>query len=391
MQTKLAYFELHHQLFNPVENVSEVSGIALEDRAKVIQDALFIYPQLLEWSKEFPVWAVDGPVNRFPAACLAAAAVCLGVNTPTSILLETTALALVLFLMDDVTDGAIGDPPNDEQLEALLSLFTMVAEEKPSKAVGRSTNGLPLPELALATKVGLTRLDETGKPQPWIQAAAALVKICQRIREFPASNHYYPFFVKGLRLYMEANRIELHWRQAYQQYVQTGQTFKIPTLAEFLTVARGSSGISAATGGLLAMLAPTQAQTQNGKTVSELRNTKQAALLDEVALLGGTVFRLADDIRSYKREKTEGKLNALLVLRLNHPGLSEAEAETRVLIELDHHLTALDTLVAEQVPAAFKEWGQAVSRLAHFSRDWFLTREFHHFSLDMLTGLALYA
>lgn len=324
---------------------SEISGIPQQDQRRVAEIASAIYPKVAEWTGQFPAILQD----RVPSVCLACAA-----TTPDfgdQVSAYTSIISLVLFAIDDVADGSVG-VYTDPQLDNLLSAFAVIV-----KNVGTGQ------EISFQ---GLDNLPQAGADKPWVIVAQALEKLCREIKAFPAASLYYSFFAKRFGLLMEAMRAELNWRIAYEQ------NESYPTYQEYLTNGQESIASPTVAACVLAMVG----QAAN-RPAPELES-----LLDELTLACGASTRLANDIRSFERERLEHKPNSLLI-RMLFDGISEKEAEKFVIEQVDAHLERTRSL-AVLLPEALKAWGDSVVRLTSFTRDYYLTREFHNFPLEKL-------
>jgi hypothetical protein len=67
-------------------------------------------------------------------------------------------------------------------------------------------------------------------------------------------------------------------------------------------------------------------------------------------------------------------------------GLSEKEAEAFVLKEIDTYLQKIETPIS-LLPSNLSVWGDAVRRVCWAGCHFFLTREFHHFTKEMMAAL----
>lgn len=356
MKIKEDYFEQQRTLKNSV-SVSEVSGIPVEDRAHILQTALDIYPKVEHLVAPLPVIQHQ----RLAAMCLATTAMI--PYAPSSIIVEETVLGLILFAADDLIDGAIINTFTVAQIEAFLTLFSSIA-----KSGGDSTYR-DYPDLI---KVFPT-IDED---QDWVQVAKVWRECCQQLQKFPLANNYYGLFAKHVELGAQAQRTDLYWWQALKEMGTC------PTYEQYIENARKTVVSSINFTSLLVMVGePVDSEFSLEPSYANLET-----LLDEVMLTASSSIRLANDIRSFERDRSVRQPNSLLVLMLTQ-GLSEKEAETMVLKEIDTYLKKMEALIS-LLPSSLTTWGDAVRRVCWFASAWYQTREFHHFTKEMLTALS---
>ncbi len=353
MKIKDGYFEQQRTLKNST-SATELSGIPIAERAQVVKTAQLICPTVVNWIKEYPVIL---PV-RVPSTCLFWAA-----TSPVLehiVITEAALLSFVVFAIDDIADGVIGLHTN-EQIEDLLTFYTNIVQSG-----GANYHSYPH---------FLNKFTNFDDSQPWLQTAKALAKCCQEILTFPSASASYHFFVKHFSLCMESMRVELQWRQDFEQ------TQSLPTYEQYLKNGRESVALSALVAGVLAMVQelPVDAKLESSQFDLE-------SLLDELILTYSASIRLANDVRGFERERIENKPNSLLILMLAN-SLTEKEAEAIALKEMENYRDKADSMLP-WLPESLQVWGSAVKRLTWFCTEFFKIREFHHFSKEMLAELA---
>jgi hypothetical protein len=338
--------------------VSELSGIPLVDRAHVLQTALSIYPEVENWVAQFTVILPQ----RIAGTCLAIAAT--APHAQPSVIVEVSVISLILFAVDDlgdITESFLDMTLTVEEVEVMLTLYVKLVQS------GGNSTYRDYPDLI---KVFST----INEAQPWMQLANALTKFCQELQKFPAATIYYGILAKHFELALEAQRTELHWSQAFKE------TGTYSTYEQYLLNGRKSIAASTVMSSLLAMV---------GEPVDSEFSLKPHAnletLIDEVMLTACSSIRLANDIRSFERERQAQKPNSLLILMLTQ-GFSQKEAEAIILKEINTYLQKMETPIS-LLPPSLSAWGDTVRRLCWFSCAWYQTREFHDFTKQMLAAL----
>lgn len=358
MEIKEGYLELQRTLKNAVV-ASEVSGIPAEDRAHVLQTALSIYPEVKKWVSEFPIILPQ----RIAATCLVTTAMMPYAQVST--IVDETILGLILFAEDDIVDCAIANTLTDEQIDATLTLFARIAKS------GGNTTYRDYPDL-------ICLFPTINDEQPWVQVANSWTKFCQKLQKYPSAVLYYEFFAKHVELAMEAQRIEiLHWWPTYKK------TGACQTYDQYLENARLTILLSINLSSLLVMLG----EPVNSEYSLPAPYTNLEELLDELILTASSGVRLAQDLRSFERERTlqQPGSNSLLTL-MKTCGLSEKEAEAFVIKEIDTYLQKIEAPIS-LLPSSLSVWGDAVRRVCWAAYHFYLTTEFHHFTKEMLAAL----
>ncbi|WP_445214802.1 terpene synthase family protein [Brasilonema sp. UFV-L1] len=339
--------------------VNELSGIPAVDRAHVLQTALSIYPEVENWVAQFPVILPQ----RIAAVCLALTATAPYVQP--SVIVKASILSLIIYAVDDlvdITEGFLDMTLTVEQMEAMLTLYV--------KLVQSSANSTyrDYPDLI---KVFPT----INESQPWVQIANALTKFCQELQKFPAAAIYYSTFAKHFKLGLEAMLTELYWSQAFKE------TGTYPTYEQYLLNGRKSIAAPLILSALLAMVGePVDSEFSLKPPYANLET-----LIDEMMLTSSCGMRLANDIRSFERERQAQKPNSLLILMMTQ-GLSQKEAEAIVLKEMDTYLQKMEEPIS-LLPFSLSVWGDCTKRMTWFTCAWYQTREFHDFTKQMLAAL----
>jgi hypothetical protein len=355
MGIKKGDFEQQQTLKNAVA-VSELSGIPAVDRAHVLQTALSIYSEVENWAAQFPVIQPQ----RIAGMCLALAA-----TTPyaqPSVIVQASVLPLIIFAVDDMTEGFLSMTLTVEQIEAMLTLCVKLVQS------GGNSTYRDYPDLI---KVFPT----INESQPWVQLANALTQFCRELQKFPAAAIYYGIFAKHFELSLEAQRTELHWSQAFKE------TETYPTYEQYLLNGRKSIAAPIILSALLAMVGqPVDSELRLKPPYGNLET-----LIDEVMLTCSSSIRLANDIAGFERERQAQKPNSLLILMLTQ-GLSQKEAEAIVLKEMNTYLQKMEEPIS-LLPSSLSGWGDCARRVCWFSCTWYQTRDFQNLTKQMLAAL----
>jgi hypothetical protein len=339
--------------------VSELSGIPAVDRAHVLQTALSIYPEVENWVAQFRVILPQ----RIAATCLAIAAT--APFAQPCVIAKATIISLIVFAVDDLTDKTedfLDTTLTTEQNEAILTLYVKLVQSS------ENLTYRDYPDLIQVFPI----IDES---QPWVQLANALTKFCQELQKFPAAAIYYSIFAKHFELEMEAHRTELHWVLAFKEMGS------YPTYEQYLLNGAKSIASSLVLSALLAMVG----QPVDSEFSLKPPYTDLESLIDEVMLICGSSIRLANDIRSFERERQAQKPNSLLILMLAQ-GLSEKEAEVIVIKEMNTYLQKMESPIS-LLPSSLSSWGDSMKRVCWFACAWYQTRDFHDFTKQMLADL----
>lgn len=341
------FFAAQRTLKNEL-GVNELSGVAPQDRAEVVRLTRQALPLVEEWIKAYPIISP----RRVASTCLAMAAMC--PSSELEIIVDLSNLCLMLFAFDDVMDDVVSGT-NRQQKESLLTTLYLSIVESGGQ------------DLALSPQ---------DSAQPWGQVASALAWCCRKIQTYPAATVYYSFFVERYKLVVKVTLKEFEWRAAFEQ------NRTLPTYDEFMAVADETIVmplIASAAMPLLAQPLPADFRFQT------TAHANLEALWNEVVLAVGRVVRLVNDIRGLERDLKKQSINSLQI-RMEAEGLSEQAAEDAALHDVEEAVARLSTLMG-LLPAPLKYWGESVARVCRFSRDFYLTREFHHFSPEMLSNL----
>lgn len=343
-EDRRGYFEIQHTVTTPAQ-LRSVADIPALQHPRVPAIATRAATAARAWADRFPALLQ----NRIDGLARTCATLCLDFDEPTADAACAVAMkvAVSLFAIDDVVDGTVVEPRDDEA-DALLVLCRDLADSG-----GRSDVAAAETKLAAPLSPALA--------PSWRDAARAFADYCQKLVAGPGADHHYPFFARMFSGAMEGMRDEL---AARREFIESGA---VPAFADYLDAGQRSIASPAVYAAVLVALAP---------QLPEVRGELLAAQLDGFALAGGACLRLANDVRSYKRElEVEQRPNSVVVV-MRETGSSEAEAQAAVIHRADEQLHRMHQIAAT-LPGRLRPWTKAVGRFTTVMRDWYMLRELH--------------
>lgn len=198
--------------------------------------------------------------------------------------------------------------------------------------------------------------------------AAALVEVRDDLKQYPLFKSLGQYWAEALCGTMTAMTQEYQWRLAYRQ---TGRA-ALPTYEEYC--ATGLYSIGGPPHVWAALI-----------TTGDASTPRHLDHLREMLTIACTCIRLANDLQSYPKEVSEGKINALVILSqaFQEAGLSSDEAlrqaTTRVRQDIADGLASLARLRA----ATLTKTGQseaAIADIASFVCDFYQQHDYHTFT-----------
>ncbi|RAY15860.1 hypothetical protein DPM19_08850 [Actinomadura craniellae] len=333
-----SYFDIHNAVVGSVlPDAHPLKGIPVEDLDAVLDGAVATTRSVSELLRPYSVLYPDGrrTESRLAFCCLSAAATFPGAAI--DVLTDMAALTMLLFGVDDVTDEIV-ESCTDEQFESFTTdLYAVLA----GGAAGE--------------------WDPAG---PAGQVLAAWSLWSERFHARPIAGAHVAEVIEQLKVAQRALTRERRW---------TAGTAPLPSYAEYLD------------NGLVTCFYPLWWVAALGVCGPEPAVTEHARQIESATRVGASCIRLANDVRSFEREKREGKHNAISVLQ--SAGASEDEAIRRVLdhiAELTVEFEAgLSSFPAEL--AAIADWQR---RSVRFHHHWFMARDTHGFSVTELAAQA---
>ena len=248
------------------------------DQPRVLARALELVPLLEAWTRPYPSIL---PL-RVPSVSLAAASILPTADIATQLLM--TRLSMIFFALDDVIDGTLGSHSPAERYHMLDEIVTIVKS--------RGTE----PSYPEAIPAGAS---------PWDQVCHSLAALCRDVYGIHQERGFYPYFVKYVDGAMEGMKKELHW----QQELKAGGP--LPSYDLYMESAKISILAPAVMGLILSIQHEVPATSDRAALERQL---------DEITVIVGICVRLANDLRSYERERTIEKTPNAVWIRASSRG-----------------------------------------------------------------------
>ncbi|MFY0565269.1 terpene synthase family protein [Archangium lansingense] len=284
-----------------------------------------LLPALMAWRERFPAILA----SRLKPATLGSVAGHPDVTFEQHLLIAKTGL--LVFAVDDIADGEIGSL-EDAQLQAALERYVETARA-PDSQDWRGTDE--------ASVVG-----------------AAVQDVARQLHAAAGARRYLALWQEHFRRMCSGHLTELRDKRRYQQ------DGALPSLEHYLDVSRWTCGAPMYHSAALVVLGPEL-------SADPLEEPRIERALSDMALLS----RWMNDVRSLERERAEGKFNSLTLLCA--AGMPEAQAEREAVERSGKHLESLVD-VAGKLPESLLPWGKTLVATGHFSRMFYMQREFHH-------------
>lgn len=362
-----AYFEIHNSLADSLLKGShQLAGVPEADRPAVLRAALDAVPEAAALLRPFPVLYADGEnsASRLAFSCLSAAATFPGARRDQ--IADLGALTAVLFGLDDVADGISGQWSDRdftlfvERLRAAVS--STPSEHDPELVPGAVPGDGPPDSSKDAPEDGPKGGPEDGTEGPMGEVLGAWRAWCARFHRHPAASVHAPNLDRRLALAGAAMARERAWAAGtdpwppYDDYVANG----------LLTILYPTWWAAA-----LAVCGPAPADAAHW------------AVIEPATHLGAACMRLANDIRTFEREKAEGKPNSISILEST--GLSTAQAVERVSAHIDDLDAGFRAAVAA-LPAGLEGIADGQRRSVSFNGRWYMARDTHAYTVRDLAG-----
>jgi hypothetical protein len=197
--------------------------------------------------------------------------------------------------------------------------------------------------------------------------ATALCELRDDLATYPLFSSLGKEWADALCGTIEGMTREYQWRSAFRH----DGVASLPTYEEYVDIGRYSIG------GPPHMWAALI-------TTGDESTPKHLDHLGAMEQLASTCIRLANDLQSYQKEVTEGKINALVILsrELREQGASEpeayAQAEARVRADIAAGLDQLSALRKAAVTATGRPEA-AIDNIARFVCDFYTQHDYHTF------------
>ncbi|MFI7614557.1 terpene synthase family protein [Nonomuraea terrae] len=330
-----AYFGIRNDLADRLLKAShQLAGVPQQDRAAVLTAALDAVPEAASLLNPHTALFAEGDSDssRLAFSCLSAAA-----TFPSAArdqIADLGALTAVLFGMDDIADSIAGDW-TDRDVEAFFARVRAILADDPVEA---------------------------GADDPMDAALRAWRAWCERFRRHPGAAAHTATLLEQLRLAGAAMALERRWAMSGEPW---------PEYAPYL--ANGGLTILYHTwwAAALGICGPDPADPGHWDAVE--------AAVD----IGAECMRLANDIRTFEREKHEGKPNAVLILERS--GMSTAAAVERV----SAHIAELNAAFAAELaglPPELAGVAEGQHRSVSFNGAWYMARDTHAYTVRELAG-----
>jgi hypothetical protein len=330
-----AYFEIHNGLADSLLKGShQLAGVPEPDRHTVLRAALDAVPEAATLLRPFPVLYADGEnsASRLAFSCLSAAATFPGARRDQ--IADLGALTAILFGLDDVADGISGQW-SDHDFSRFVERFRAAVA------------GVP---------------PEHGADGPMGEVLGAWQAWCARFHRYPAAAVHAPDLDRRLELAGAAMARERAWAAGTEPW---------PSYDDYVA------------NGLLTILYPTwwaAALAVRGPVPADAAHW---AVIEPATHLGAACMRLANDIRTFEREKAEGKPNSISILE--SAGLSAARAVERVSAHIDR-LDGDFRAALAGLPAGLEGIAEGQRRSVSFNGRWYMARDTHAYTVRELAG-----
>ncbi|NUW46544.1 terpene synthase family protein [Nonomuraea rhodomycinica] len=325
-----AYFGIRNELADKLlKGADQLAGVPEESRARVLRAALDAVPEAAGPLRAYSALYADGrsSASRLAFSCLSAAATF--PDGPRGTIAELGALTAVLFAVDDLADGVA-----DGLATGFAAFFSL----------------LPA---ALA--------DPSGNPGA---GAGAVGEVLDAWRGWAArfrarAGGHTEVLAEQLRLAGAAMARERAWTSGDEPW---------PSYDDYLANGRITILYPTWWAAALVLCGPRPVRWES---------------VERATLLGASCVRLANDIRTFEREKAEGKPNSIGILQRG--GATAEEAVARVAAHIGELETAFHAALAE-LPQELAGIAEGQRRSVAFNGRWYLARDTHAYTVGELTA-----
>ncbi|MEV0821559.1 terpene synthase family protein [Nonomuraea rubra] len=342
-----AYFDIRNDLADRLlEQSHQLAGVPEQDRGAVLEAALDAVPEVERLLRPYASLFADGnsAASRLAFSCLSAAATF--PHARREQIADLGALSTILFGVDDITDNLAGDW-TDRDIVVLFGDLASVLSGPP----------LPVDAGADAGAAG----DAGARPVD--EAMAAWQSWCARLHRYDGAGAYLPILRAQLERTGEAMARERVWATGGEPW---------PAYEEYLPHAAVTFLYHTWWLAALAICGPAPADAP-----AVWRS------IEQVTDLGAACLRLANDVRTFQRERHEGKPNAVLILE--GAGTSTEAAVERVTA----HIRRLNAEFAEAIaglPDGLAWVADGQYRCVTFSGGWYMARDTHAYTVRDLAA-----
>ncbi|WP_219463590.1 terpene synthase family protein [Nonomuraea rhizosphaerae] len=330
-----SYFDIRNELADKLLKGShQLAGVPEEDRGAVLRAALDVVPLATDLLRPFPALYADGQssASRVAFSCLSAAATF--PFAPREQIADLGVLTVILFGVDDIADGVAGEW-SDDDLTAFL------------ERLGTGLTGEPAGQ---ADPDDGTLGEVLGAWQAW----------CGRFHGYAGARVHAANLRERLAIAGAAMARERAWASGAEPW---------PSYDDYLA------------NGLLTILFPTWWAAALAVCGPGSAAAAHWAAIEEAVFFGAACVRLANDIRTFEREKTEGKPNSVSILQST--GLSADQAVLRISSHIDQ-LDVAHRAALAGVPAELAAIADGQRRSVSFNGRWYMAKDTHAYTVQEL-------
>ncbi|TMR96212.1 terpene synthase family protein [Nonomuraea basaltis] len=332
------YFSIRNDVVDRLlQGAHRLAGVPEEHRSAVLRAAAEAVSDAAELLRPYTGLFADGDsaASRLSFSCLSAAATF--PHAPPDQIADLGALTAILFGIDDIADDIAGQWSHRDVAAFFARLRAMVSGAPPQ-----------------------TSTAPADAADPMGQALHAWQGWCDRFHAHPGAATHVPTLVERLELAGAAMARERVWAAgsepwpAYDDYLANGRiTILYPTWWAAALAICGPAPADAAHWG---SIAPATA-------------------------FGAACMRLANDIRTFERERGEGKPNSVLILERS--GMTVEAAVERVSTHIAELNGAFAAALAE-LPPELADVAEGQRRSVAFNGAWYMARDTHAYTVQDL-------
>ncbi|GAA1645913.1 hypothetical protein GCM10009733_048820 [Nonomuraea maheshkhaliensis] len=342
------YFHIHNDLADQLLQQShQLAGVPPEDRGGILRAALDSAPDVARLLSPYTALFADGDSagSRLAFSCLSAAATFPGARREQ--IADLGALSTILFGVDDITDNVAGN---------------VTGNVTGNVAGGWTHQDVVALFRRLSSVLAGERIETGPGSTPMEQALHAWQTWCDRFHGYGAAAAYAPLLAEQLELTGAAMAQESVWATGGEPW---------PAYTEYLPNATVTFLYHTWWLAALGICGPSPADAAAWETVGQ------------VTELGAACLRLANDVRTFERERSEGKPNAVLILE--RAGLRTEAAVEQVSAHI-RELNADFTRALAGLPADLEWVADGQRRCVFFSGGWYMARDTHAYTVQDLAA-----
>ncbi|MEV0612917.1 hypothetical protein AB0I81_06295 [Nonomuraea sp. NPDC050404] len=331
-----AYFDIRNDLADRLlEQSHQLAGVPEQDRGDVLRAALDSVPDAARLLRPYGALFPDGnsAASRLAFSCLSAAATFPRAGKEQ--ITDLGTLSTILFGVDDIADNVAGDWTDRDIVALFGRLSGALSGERPEAGSG----ALPMEQAMEAW-------------QAW----------CDRWRAYGGAGGYAPILEHQLERTGAAMARERVWATGGEPW---------PSYEEYLPNAT------------LTFLYHTWWAAAMGISDPDSDADASWRSVGPVTDLGAACLRLANDVRTFERERSEGKPNSVLILE--RAGMSTEAAVERVMAHIRELNAEFATAIAG-LPAELGWAAEGQHRCVTFGGGWYMARDTHAYTVRDLAA-----